>query len=618
MHERSDPRTLTEATSGSDREAAFWLDQLKDAGKCEEKWRQEAEKLVAKYRVEREGGTRLNIFWGNVQLLKPRVYGQPPAPDVRRRNISEDPFTRETGGRVATLLERALAHSIDTTPFDAVMKAVRDDMLITGRGVSRLAYEVEIVRRTDIQVIRQEPTPGELPAGMVVPTEIYLLDGLPVMPDFDKDGKPFVDQKASETVEPRYVFWADFRMSPARRWEDVWWVGFRHPMDKEQLEREFKDAAKGVPFPISPGKDTAEGDDSRQPADPEHPFGRAAVWEVWNKRQRTVVWVAEGHDKVLRKVKDPLRVEGFFPMPCPLYAVTTTDKMVPVPEYRLYADQAEELNELQDRIRNLTRVLKAVMFVDGDAVEVLSVRDAKDGTSIPVGSPGRTAEDISKSIEWWRINEIIQVITGLTLRAQEVKNQIYEVTGLSDLTRGATKERETAAAQRLKAGFGDVRMTPRSEPMALYVRDMLRLSAEIMAEMYDPETLAAIGGEPVDEAMLDLLRSEKLRNTQIEVQSDSTIRPDRFQQKQEAIEFLTAVAQYLGAAAPIAQQAPVLTPLLLAMLKEAARTFKFGRQVEEQLDQLAAAPTMAPAAPALPAAPAPGMGNGALPPEMLQ
>jgi hypothetical protein len=52
-----------------------------------------------------------------------------------------------------------------------------------------------------------------------------------VVPDFDKDGSPCVEHEINERVETRFVFWADWRCSPARCWEGVWWVAYAHPMD---------------------------------------------------------------------------------------------------------------------------------------------------------------------------------------------------------------------------------------------------------------------------------------------------------------------------------------------------------------------------------------------------
>jgi hypothetical protein len=87
--------------------------------------------------------------------------------------------------------------------------------------------------------------------------------------------------------------------------------------------------------------------------------------------------------------------------------------------------------------------------------------------------------------------------------------------------------------------------------------------------------------------MMTMLRDEKLRNTNVEVATDSTIRPDKAAEKEEAIEYVTAVTSFLQSALPIAQGAPPMIPLIMAMLKAATKPFKFGRQLEEQMDATA-------------------------------
>ena len=190
-------KDTAEATAVS-KGATFWLDELQHAGRMERDWRSNASALVDRYRSEKnKGQIRLNIFTSNVETLKPRIYSQLPRPDVRRRNISEDPMTRDTGLRVATLLEGALNYALDAWVFDKSIKAARDDMLITGRGTARLDYKVDIVRRRDIQVVEPLPSLGGFPAK---PITVYLLDGKVVEPEFDDKGPTSTRRATSEPM----------------------------------------------------------------------------------------------------------------------------------------------------------------------------------------------------------------------------------------------------------------------------------------------------------------------------------------------------------------------------------------------------------------------------------
>lgn len=78
-------------------------------------------------------------------------------------------------------------------------------------------------------------------------------------------------------------------------------------------------------------------------------FKQAELWEIWHKPKRQRLWIAIGHDKVVRTDDDPLGLSGFFRVPCPLYVVkSNSSSMVPIPEFTLYEDQADELDRLQE------------------------------------------------------------------------------------------------------------------------------------------------------------------------------------------------------------------------------------------------------------------------------
>ena len=475
------------------------------------------------------------------------------------------------------------------------MQNVRDDLLIVGRGMAREVYAFDKVRHTDVEIRQPVDETGQTVAG----PPVFLRAGLPVTPDgFEDDdpGRPFVETIQNERTETRYVFWPDVRISPARCWSEVWWVAYRHAMDKDELEREFgADVAKAVPKILA--ADTGETKSSdrgrtseEMPADPESPFNRAEVWEVWNKLKRERIWIATSYEQhILRKDPDPLRLKGFFPMPAPPYAVPTTDSMVPVPELVIYEPLADELDELQDRTRQLTKAAKNLVFADGDVVEIHDISNSPDNEIIPINRPEVFAEDLSRAFWTWPIERIVTAIQLLSQRSEQLKQAIYELTGISDLRRGVGKERESATAQRLKASYGAQRMTPRSQPMAEYVRDLLRIKAEIMAEHFDPATLEQISGSAVPPAVLDLLRTERFRHTTIDVETDSTVAPDAEADKAESVEFVTAIGTYLRDALPVAQAAPEMVPLLMSLLRAAVRPFKFSREIEAQLDDAAEA-----------------------------
>jgi hypothetical protein len=69
-------------------------------------------------------------------------------------------------------------------------------------------------------------------------------------------------------------------------------------------------------------------------------------FEGWDKTKKEAVWFSKSLKDFIDRKDDPLGLEGFFPCPRPVYATLTNDKLVPVPDYTLYQDQANDLDTL--------------------------------------------------------------------------------------------------------------------------------------------------------------------------------------------------------------------------------------------------------------------------------
>lgn len=575
-----------DAGDGGEGRVKYWRIELDLAAKHEAAWMKRGDATVKRYRDEkRKAGKKFNILWANVETLKPATYSQTPAPDIRRRFKDKDPV-----GRVASeVLERALSFSVDDYPFDETMEAVRDDMLLPGRGVARVVYEPQFVKmRPQIAQIPNEADPSGI---FLPPQEIMHMNGEPVEPDGEDDEGPYVEEIGEQDVYCEYVYWKDLRLFPSgvRRWEDVYGVAFCHTMTRDELKEAFPGKGSRIPLTHSA---LPEEDERRDDASAE-PLKKAVVWEIWDKRTRERVWIAQGFDELIETEDDPYGLEDFFPIPKPVYAVQTTDTLVPIPEFTQYQDQADELDLVTARINKLTEALKVRGLYAGVIKELRDLMKGDENSLHPVDDWEQIVQHggLDKAITWFPIEKTAQVLGVLIQNREALKQEIFEITGISDIIRGATDARETKGAQQLKANFGAQRMTPRSKPIERFARDLFRLKAEIIAEHFTQDQLQRMTGQQIPEPVMQLLRDEKARGFRIDVETDSTVAPDAAQEKAEATEFVTAVTGFLTAATELGQAAPVMTPVLMEMLKYSVRRFKAGRSLEEVIDQSADAVT---------------------------
>lgn len=454
---------------------AFWQGQERIAEKEDKRWQARGRKVVKRYRDERDSASgsdahRMNILWSNVQTLLPTLYARTPKPDVVRRWQDQD----DTGRLAATLLERAIAYSLDQHCFDAVMAAVVEDRLLPGRGTARVMYV---------------PHYGD-------PLERDNEDD--ASNDVDNAGDRGTDplrEVVWEEALPSYVFWEDYREGPARTWREVPWVRYRAYMTLDELRTRFgRRIAKDVQLDYTP----TGAEDKKPPPDM---FKKAIVHETWDRVKKEVVWWAPGTpDLILDLMDDPLGLQGFFPSPDPLLATTTNDKRIPVPDYVQYQDQARELDTLTARIDRLVRALKVSGVYAGSEKHALQqlVDDSTDNKLIPVEDWAHLQDKggLANVIQWLPIQQVAQTLIQLYDARDRVKQLLYEVTGIGDIMRGATSPNETATAQQLKTNFVTRRIVPQQRQVARFARDMIRLMAGVIAGHFSADTMSQITGYP--------------------------------------------------------------------------------------------------------------------------
>lgn len=569
--------------------AKEWINQLDLAEEEDKEFVKRGEKIVERYKDKRpatanEGQERrYNILWSNVRTIIPACYSQRPDVIVERRHKDEDPI----GLIASAILERALAFDIENnSDFDSGIRSAILDRFLPGRGVNWVRYEQT---EADAKQITDDAEEYE--------------DDDTTKPEGEQPG--VVTEIERECCPSDYVFWKDFRCSPARTWEEVTWVARRVYMSREKGIKRFGDDFKSVPLSYLP---KGVSDEKYTPTELDQ-VKKAQVWEIWDKDTETAIWVAEGYAYILDELPDPLELEDFFPCPKPLFATQSTDSLVPVADYIEYQDQAAELDDLTNRIHKLVKACRVVGVYAGSSTAVKRLLDeGVDNQLIPVDNWMEHAEKggLSKMVDWLPLEQVITALDSLYKAEQEVKAKIYEITGLSDIIRGASEASETATAQQIKANYAGLRLKETQSDIARFATEILRRKAQIMASFYRDQTLIEMSGilqtpegkmpppppgmppvpqdpnaiPPQVQQALALIRNEPMSAYRIEVAADSLIELDEQADKRSRMEFLQAAGGFLQQAIPAAQQTPELAPLLTQMLMFGVRGFKSARDLE--------------------------------------
>jgi hypothetical protein len=554
----------------------YWHDQIEAAQKVFEKWEKRGHKIVKRYRDERDAvempRVRYNILWSNIQVLFPALYGRQAKPEVSRRYMDQDPV-----GRLAsTMLERVMEY--ETTQFgdfDQAMRGAVEDRLLPGRGTAWIRYEPVIVN--------EQPEVSEGAVEVEEPGEAQIYN---------------TQEEPTERIDAAhspidYVYWTDFLHSPARTWDEVWWVSRAVYMTKDEGMERFGDVFKNV------GLDSSNTDmDAKNPMTAKNTYDKKAkVFEIWNKRTGKVCWIAKGYPQALDERDDPLELEEFFPCPRPLMATTTTGTMIPVPDYAEYEDQAQELDNLTQRIYLLTKACKAVGVFNAEFKELGRLfTEGVDNKLFPVTAWAAMSEKggLKGAIDMMDTSTIIVTLRELYAAREQVKQAIYEIMGISDILRGASKAQETLGAQQLKANFGSLRMRSSQGDVARFASDIFKLKAQVICKFYPPELIVQMSGvmdtpdgqnPQLLQAAIQMLSNSTIRDFHIAVEADSLAQIDEQAEKQGAQEAIQAIGMFLREAIPMISQAPETLPMASEMLLFLVRRFRAGRGLESAVER---------------------------------
>lgn len=577
-----------------------WEMEITAAQKDKEKFVERAVKTSERYLDERDAITsdqkKFNVFWTNTNIMKSALYSQIPKASVSRKYTDY----RDQVARVAALtLERMLQTDLNDPldNFDAVMKQTVFDRLVPGLGGAwlRLETDTETIPESEGGQISQDSeawVPGPKGGKDGFPSPGATQD--PTSGDPDPVGEAVPLKRIKEQrVAVDYVHWGDLFWSPCRVWAERRWVARRTFLSYDQLKDRFGEAkAKLTSFKVKTYKDNDGGKSNDKLS--HDILERATVYEIWDREKRQCVWYSPDCTEILDTKDDYLNLTSFEPCPMPLFANVTNDCLMPRPDFYMVQDQYYELDQLNMRISKINESIKVLgVYAKQDGVNLSNMLGAAENTLIPVENWAIFAEKggVEGAISWLPLDTIVAAQERLMRAREEVKAQIYELTGISDIVRGASKASETLGAQEIKAQFASVRIKDLQDEVARFATDILRIKAEIQVKHFTPDIIIRKSGitqTDNDEYIVDaiaLLKSEDGFKWRIKIQPGSMAQADYAMEKKDSIEFLSATSSFMGQALPMTQTIPETKPIIIGLLKWAISKFHNASDIEGMLDK---------------------------------
>jgi hypothetical protein len=597
-----------------DADVNFWLEEIKAAKKREKDYRKDGKKILAIYDGEKAKTTPFNILFSNTETMLPALYSAVPRPVVQRRFKDDDPL-----GKHASLAgRRGLEFLLDTNldgydTFDAGMKHVALDACLPGRGIARVKYD---------------NTMGAYPA---------------------KEGEEPAPYVESELICIEAQHWDRVLHGYAKKWHKVPWVAYEHYLDNDEASKKFgQEIADKLKY--SETDDTEETDEPRTKEERSRGEKRmACVYEVWDKDnwgrqgEKKILWVSPNYkDGYLKVSDDELGLSGFFNCPKPIQFIDKTHSLVPTALYTIYENQAEELNKIQRRINRLVEACKARGIYAGDASDDFSkLFSADENELVPAGNNALLGAEkgLDKLIFFMPLDQIRQVLMDLYNARESCKQVIYEITGLSDILRGASKASETLGEQEIKTQWGTLRLKNKQKEVARFARDLLRMMLELAAKKLSPETWAKMTGLPflldakfnelttlkqtitqqliamqvpspqpgqppqhpliaqlqqIEQALqapkwsdvLAVLQNDLVRAYRIDIETNSTVEPEAAEDHKHIQEMMMTLGQVLQGLTPLVTSGTMPFQMVQDLLLVIARRYRFGNEIEDHIKSM--------------------------------
>ena len=549
---------------------ARWQAEIQAAEKELEKWKRNGRKIVKQFRAERVNASgvdvnfdrKFNLFSANVNILQTALLNQQPQPTVNRE--FKDP--QDDVGRVACeILERAIsAHNNRNFRTQGILKQVVQDMLTAGAGCSWHTYKADIETRTE------GPTGDELAANPQAEAIEY-------------------DEVVSESLRDDYVYWEDLLWSPSRCWEEVRWLARKIYMTRDQLiERFGEERGKQVALDYTPRKNESLVE-TKNPV-----FQQAIIYEIWDKDSEKVIWFSKGFDDILDEKDDFLELDDFFPCPKPLFATVSNGQLIPIPDYDYARDQYRELNEINTRVALLVRACRVAGVYDkasGAVTNVLS--NATENVLVPVDQWAAFAEKggLKGVMDFLPLDQIVKTLEQLLKAREDVKQQIYEVTGMSDIIRGASKASETLGAQKIKAQYASMRIQERQKAVVEYCSTFFNIQVQLMRKHMGIEEIAKLAQVQfmAEDSELLVQAVQLIKNPEFilrcRVESDTLSDIDFQAEKQDRLDYMMTITNYLKETMQTIRGDPLLGPFLMQLLQFSLAGFKIGKKFEGELDR---------------------------------
>lgn len=600
-----EPQEGEESAKDSPSSPTFWLSQIEAAEKAAEESRKITRRAwdeflartsrIASVKEGASAEARYPVYWSSIRTMQPAIYSRTPLP------VSQKVFDslEDKPARLASVGQERLAkYLMRACPFDRVQYATRDDFLMGGKATNRVFFDSDIQQVEAKQYLQQQPMPG--PDGQ--PSMGWFDDsGQPVPPDAvvmqDEDGSYISAMEDSlESVECQLlpVYYYDILHTPnARHWEEVDWLSFKAPMKKRDVSKRFgEEIAELLTY-----KPLVHTEDDKADTKPKRGLSSeyADIWEIWDKSERTVRWLAPCYkEKFLDEKPDPYELAKFFPCPPFILGTIGAEDMYAVPDYAQLEPLISQIHGMAKRLKTIIRATRQRGIADAAFPELQDLAsDTAETEFLLIENFSELVGDggLERLVKFFPTEKFAETAKLLSEALQMYEQKFYEIYGLPDVLRGTSDPEETASAQQLKGRFLSLRFSSIQREFQRLVRDDVELLCDLALKKFPEQKLIHIMGfdrlqpdeAPLVPEVMKLLRDDKERQIRIEIETDSTITMNENAEIEQRNYLAKTLFDGLSSLSQVGETAPEMKPVIAEAILYLVRGVRDGKQIEDKL-----------------------------------
>lgn len=544
------PKQPTENDSSNDSELSRWSDPdkcIKRAKDTEKVFKRQfwkaAEAAWEEYELGEsdsaegasEAGTgakvqlakRFPIFWSSIKTLAPAYYSKTPIPIAPVRYGITDPDAR-TGSK---LLERLGIYSLETLPFDAVMRETTIEYILSDVATVRVMLEGDR-KKEQIPIQRNPQNPEE-----------YLLP----------DGQPYTGDMIGQGESGAYYgerdYWENLKCYPmSLSYDEVMWTPeagsedeidemfFRFCYAEDEAYEMFPEIEEETLKAAMRAYARKDGEDKYQKSEHDGPKELFLHgWEIWCKKDRKIRFISPDlKGEFLKESEDTYKLRKFFPAPCPIIGTKQRKTLFGVPGYRYVSPLIDQMHEAAQRVYCLAQALRPRFVVDAEYKSDLTdlIQSADESEYIFIKKLADIVEKggLGAVIQALPVGEFANALMQVSQLFEVYKQQFYEIYGVPDVVRGMSDPLETAKAQEIKSFSATNRFRDQMNQIAGIARELLELLVDLKLGAYPQEQIFKICGaqflDPADQQRLPqayaLITNDAERLIRLDLETDST------------------------------------------------------------------------------------------------